>query len=415
MSEEHKTAAEPPLGAPLTERRGSNASSASGRPAPKTPRDTARHARFNFSAASARDGLVFGAEKPGFVHPNPALPVTPRGGLVGEETVDEWSEVMRAHGVRRVLCLLNDDELGFFGAPLLPALRRHFSAVTQVALTGKDAVAQLLAALLEAEAAAEPVVVHCSTGQGRTAVVLALWLQHRYKLSVDDAVAEVRAAAREGGAVRKPTAEGLLRLLLGRGGAPAGGRAASAAQTESLLRGPRSALAPAHGLHISFVQMGGTIDKDFPRAVQGYGFEISEPAVARVLKDIPCAFTHDVTTVCRKDSLDVTPEDRLMLLQILRKAKARRIVVTHGTDAMIETAQFVASGLGDAAAERTIVFTGANRPQRFSDSDAQFNVGAAITAVGLLDAGCYICMNGRTFASDRCRRDARTGQFVGSS
>ena len=403
------TAAAPPL--PLTERRGSS----SGRPAPKTPRDTPRHARFNFSAASARDGLVFGAEKPGFVHPNPSLPVTPRGDLVGKETVDEWASEMKAQGVRRVLCLLNDDEMGFYGAPLLPALRCHFAAATQVSLTAKDALAQLLAAMLEAEAAAEPIVVHCSTGQGRTAVVLALWLQHRYKLSVDDAVAEVRAAARQGGAVRKPAAEGLLRLMLGRGAAAPGGRAASAAQTESLLRGPRSALTPAHGLHISFVQMGGTIDKDFPRAVQGYGFEIVEPAVVRILKGLSCAFTHDVTTVCRKDSLDVTPEDRLMLLAILRKAKARRIVVTHGTDAMIETAQFVASGLGETAAERTIVFTGANRPERFADSDAQFNVGSAITAVGLLDAGCYICMNGRTFASDRCRRDARTGHFVAAS
>lgn len=86
------------------------------------------------------------------------------------------------------------------------------------------------------------------------------------------------------------------------------------------------------------------------------------------------------------------------------------MIITHGLDTLIETATHLASTA--LLKERTIVLTGASQPQKFADSDAPFNVGAAVAAISLLSPGCFICMNGRVMEASRCRRDGRTGHFV---
>ena len=103
-------------------------------------------------------------------------------------------------------------------------------------------------------------------------------------------------------------------------------------------------------------------------------------------------------------------EDRQQLVETIRRLGSSKFVVTHGTDTMIETAQYVAAAKG--VVNKTVVFTGAMRPQKMVDSDAPFNIGVAVGALGVLGSGVYLCMNGRVFEANSVRRDGRTGLFV---
>jgi hypothetical protein len=173
--------------------------------------------------------VVFGAERPGQPKPNPDAPSTPRGPSVPSHVVDQWCAHMRSKGMKRVLCLLSDSELGFYSDPLLPQLAAHFETTTPPPAVGTaavasetaeasgtaglgapagaaagtrvarvephadDALAATVACLRAAVAAQEPVVVFCSTGQARTGTVLSFWLHHAYALSVAAAVSQERA------------------------------------------------------------------------------------------------------------------------------------------------------------------------------------------------------------------------------
>ena len=103
-------------------------------------------------------------------------------------------------------------------------------------------------------------------------------------------------------------------------------------------------------------------------------------------------------------------EDRQSLVEMIRRIDSTAFIVTHGTDTMIETAQYVAAAQGRL--NKTVIFTGAMRPQKMVDSDASFNIGAAVGALNILGAGVYVCMNGRVYESGSVRRDGRTGHFV---
>jgi L-asparaginase len=160
-------------------------------------------------------------------------------------------------------------------------------------------------------------------------------------------------------------------------------------------------------MKIAFIQTGGTIDKDYPNATGGYAFEIGEPAVKRILKRANPNFDFEIVSILRKDSLDITEEDRMKIRDACEKIASDKIVVTHGTDTMIETAEKLSSIKG-----KVIVLTGAMKPEKFVDSDASFNLGTAVGAVNVLQQGVYIAMNGRIYAGNRVKRNSRTGQFV---
>ncbi len=160
-------------------------------------------------------------------------------------------------------------------------------------------------------------------------------------------------------------------------------------------------------MKIVFIQTGGTIDKDYPRKTGGYAFEIDEPAVERILSMVNPTFVYEVLTVCRKDSQDITDQDRHELLETVHKVSADRIVITHGTDTMLDTAEFL-----DGSTHKVIVITGAMKPERFIASDAAFNVGVALGAAASLQPGVYIAMNGTVLPWHDCRRDGKTGQFI---
>ena len=188
----------------------------------------------------------------------------------------------------------------------------------------------------------------------------------------------------------------------------------AAAATAAALGPQCSSSAEPRAPRLTIVSMGGTIDKDYPRSISGYAFEIDEPAAGRVLEALPSniGMSYDIVSVCRKDSTEIDEQDRKALCEAVRAVPVGgRIVVTHGTDTMVESAQCVAES--GAAQGKAVCFTGAMRPEKFKDSDAAFNLGGAVAAAGLLPPGSVaICMGGAVIESRFCQRDARTHRFV---
>ncbi|KAL5008015.1 hypothetical protein ScPMuIL_013596 [Solemya velum] len=130
---------------------------------------------------------------------------------------------------------------------------------------------------------------------------------------------------------------------------------------------------------ILVIQTGGTIDKDYPKRKGGYAFEIAECAARRIFEKIEVA--HTFLSVCKKDSQDITDVDRNDLMRACRDADQSKILITHGTDTMIQTAQYIAR----ECLSKTIVFTGSFLPETFKASDAEFNVGfALLLGIGLI-------------------------------
>lgn len=165
-------------------------------------------------------------------------------------------------------------------------------------------------------------------------------------------------------------------------------------------------------IEVLMVVCGGTIDKDYPRTTKGYAFEFGdEPGITRVLKRVqPLEVPFKVHVLYQKDSQDMTKEDRMKLMNLCRNAKQNRILITHGTDTMIESAVL----LGQANLQnKSIVLTGSMRPQRFENTDAHFNVGYALGVLSLIKPGStMVCMNGMARAWNQVRRCLRTGKFV---
>ena len=94
-------------------------------------------------------------------------------------------------------------------------------------------------------------------------------------------------------------------------------------------------------MKILFIQTGGTIDKDYPKNIGGYAFEISEPAIDRIMKKLNPSFEYEILPLIKKDSLDISEKDREMLFDVIQRSPYEKIIVTHGTDSMIETASFL--------------------------------------------------------------------------
>src|SRR5215469_7656481 len=143
---------------------------------------------------------------------------------------------------------------------------------------------------------------------------------------------------------------------------------------------------------------GGTIDKIYFDAKSEY--EVGEPQIGEILREMGVGFPFEITSLMRKDSLDLTDADRALIHDAVAQDPARRVLITHGTDTMTETA----AALQDLK-DRTIVLTGSLNPARFRGSDAIFNIGGAVAAVQTLPPGVYIFMNGRVFDARRVRKN----------
>ena len=157
-------------------------------------------------------------------------------------------------------------------------------------------------------------------------------------------------------------------------------------------------------MKIVFYTAGGTIDKVYFDAKSSY--EVGESKLDDILSEANITFEYDNKVIMRKDSLFLSDDDRRMIRDTLKREPERRIVLTHGTDTMVTTAQAL-----QAIKDKIIVVTGSMTPARFKVSDAVFNIACAITAVQTLENGIYIAMNGRIFTPDSVRKNVQKGVF----
>ncbi len=160
-------------------------------------------------------------------------------------------------------------------------------------------------------------------------------------------------------------------------------------------------------MKIVFIQTGGTIDKDYPRTSKGWAFEFGDPAVQRILDKLNPSFEYELVTSCQKDSLELTDADRQELVKHIEQKTGNAYIVTHGTDTIIETAEYISKQVEN----KLIILTGAMRPERFSNSDAPINLGCAIATANLVKTGVYLAMHGIVKPFSEFRRDPDSGKF----
>ena len=149
---------------------------------------------------------------------------------------------------------------------------------------------------------------------------------------------------------------------------------------------------------------GGTFDKVYYDALSDY--QIGDPQVEWILNQANTTLDYQIESILKKDSLDITDSDRQQILEKVQAETSTHIVITHGTDTMVETAQVL-----NEITDKTIVLVGAMQPARFKDSDAIFNTGFAVAAATLLSPGIYIAMNGQIFSADEVRKNRDAGRF----
>jgi L-asparaginase len=156
--------------------------------------------------------------------------------------------------------------------------------------------------------------------------------------------------------------------------------------------------------HLTVITTGGTIDKVYFDAKSDY--QVGAPQIGEILTKLGVAFEFDVVPVLRKDSLEMTDEDRNAIRRAIEQQPHRHVLITHGTDTMVDTARVLAGIAG-----KTIVLTGALNPARFQGSDAVFNIGCAVGAVQSLSDGVWIAMNGRIWDPAHVRKNRDANRF----
>jgi L-asparaginase len=156
--------------------------------------------------------------------------------------------------------------------------------------------------------------------------------------------------------------------------------------------------------HLLIVTTGGTIDKVYFDDKSDY--QVGEPQIGRILEELGVAFRFRVIPILRKDSLHIDDADRELMRATIAAQDARHVLVTHGTDSMVETAKVLSRIAG-----KVIVLTGALNPAGFRGSDAEFNIGTAVGAVQSLPEGVYIAMNGRVWDPARVRKNVAANRF----
>jgi L-asparaginase len=159
-------------------------------------------------------------------------------------------------------------------------------------------------------------------------------------------------------------------------------------------------------MNIRIFVTGGTFDKAYDELNGTLFFQ--DTHVPEMLSLGRCRLEVDVQTLMMIDSLDMTENDRTIIADSCRSAAEDRILITHGTDTMVQTAAFLAGRLSG----KTVILTGAMIPYKFGSSDGLFNLGSSLAFVQLLPPGVYVSMNGKCFAWDRVKKDKRIGEFV---
>ncbi|NND60181.1 MAG: asparaginase [Gammaproteobacteria bacterium] len=157
-------------------------------------------------------------------------------------------------------------------------------------------------------------------------------------------------------------------------------------------------------MKITIFTTGGTIDKVYFDEKSRY--EIGATTVGEILHEAQALIDYELCPLMQKDSLELDDDDREAIRVAIAACDNDRILVTHGTDTMTDTAEVL-----DDIADKTIVLTGALSPARFRSTDASFNVGMAIAALQLLPAGVYIAMSGEIFPAGTVRKNRERNRF----
>jgi L-asparaginase len=155
------------------------------------------------------------------------------------------------------------------------------------------------------------------------------------------------------------------------------------------------------------VTTGGTIDKIYFDDKSDY--QVGDPQIGGILRELNVAFRFTVIPIIRKDSLHINAEDRELLRATISAQTAKHVLVTHGTDTMVDTAKVLAT-----IENKTIVLTGALNPARFRGSDAEFNIGTAVGAVQSLPPGVYVAMNGKIWNPTKVKKNVAANRFEAS-
>jgi L-asparaginase len=156
---------------------------------------------------------------------------------------------------------------------------------------------------------------------------------------------------------------------------------------------------------VRIIVTGGTFDKEYDELTGTLHFE--QTHLPEMLQRGRCMLDVQVDVLMMIDSLEMKEAHRQRIVQACRDAHESRLLITHGTDTMVETAQYLAA----AALPKTIVLTGAMVPYAFGSSDGLFNLGSALSFVQCLPIGVYVAMNGRYFTADNVEKNRNVGVF----
>ena len=143
-------------------------------------------------------------------------------------------------------------------------------------------------------------------------------------------------------------------------------------------------------MRIKIFTTGGSLDKGY--STKESAFVVQEPRIEEILAEANVTFEYEIESLFRKDSLEIAKSDRERIVEAVKDEPCERILITHGTDTMVETGQRLSSIQG-----KTIVITGAMQPASFKRTDAHFNIGFALAVLQTLPDGVYIAMNGSVF------------------
>jgi len=160
-------------------------------------------------------------------------------------------------------------------------------------------------------------------------------------------------------------------------------------------------------MKIKIFTTGETIDKIYLERKGIFNFSFGKPAISELSENkVKLNFKYDIEFLLAKDSLYMNNKDRQLIKKACENTTEKKILITHGTDTMIDTAKILS-----AIPNKIIVLTGASQPYKFRESDAEFNIGVAIGALNILDKGVYISINGRVYQWDKCEKRS-DGWFV---
>ena len=161
-------------------------------------------------------------------------------------------------------------------------------------------------------------------------------------------------------------------------------------------------------MKIQIFVTGGTFDKTYNELDGSLFFK--ETHLPEMLDLGRCKLDVQIDTLMLMDSLDMSNTDKENLVQACENCELDKIVITHGTDTMVDSAKLIANRISGSG--KTVVLTGAMIPYKFGSSDGLFNLGSALSFVQALEPGVYIAMNGEVFTYDNCVKNREVGRFM---